>query len=119
MKSQDTIIHTAKTCGCVLDADGKLVERKDGCPIDHVPAGTDTSDAAKLQELTLDQVVSRCEMTASTMSKKNPAKALLLNCASGFRQLANTITTLADENARLRAALEATKNDPAKRLIVP
>lgn len=119
-----TIVMTPQTCGCTCDDHGKLIERANGCTIDHVPADADTKAEPLIVETNLQHVIDRCEMAAKTMRAKNPNRLLLLNCCNAFRQLANTINLIGQENdmlreeiVRLKAELE-TQAGETKRIVL-
>lgn len=122
---------TKQACECVLNEDGKLIERVGGCQVDHVDEDDDTSGDTIVAEMTLENAVKQIEHEVARLDKmdsykrKRKAKelfvhtrALLINCANGLVQLGNTIEMMSGEAASLRKTIAQLEGE-TKRIIMP
>ena len=117
-----------QTCDCVLDDEGKLIERVGDCAIDHVPEEAETTGDGVAVNLTLGKVIELVEREIARLDKLDAVRrkqhrpetfkqtrTLLQNCAGGFLQLGNAVETLSKENEMLKAQLEQDQ----KRILLP
>lgn len=71
------------------------------------------------QAMSIPQVVERVNLAASTMSRKNPNRVLILNLGRAIVQLAERLEQSEIANAQLRRELQAVTAVEAPRIVIP
>lgn len=73
---------------------------------------------AKQEQISLDELIDRCERTARKMSAKNPGRLVLLNAAAVLGSLGRELEKAWKEVADLKAQQHATQHPKAPLLIL-